>query len=72
MAKRTILTPLTAREAEIARLVAEGLHNKQIAKKLNISPNTVSVHLVHIHKKLNLTDRRQLMLLVLQGGLQWR
>jgi DNA-binding NarL/FixJ family response regulator len=45
---------LTPREIEIVKLVAEGLLNKEIADKLNISPRTVDNHKAHILQKLNL------------------
>jgi non-specific serine/threonine protein kinase len=48
---------LTAREQEIARLVAAGLSNRQIAEKLFISRRTVDAHLEHIFAKLGITSR---------------
>ena len=45
---------LTSREQEVMRLLAEGLSNKQIAKKLFISPKTVENHRSNIMKKLDL------------------
>lgn len=43
---------LTARETEILRLIADGLSNRLIAEKLNISPRTVAVHRMNLMKKL--------------------
>lgn len=51
---------LTAREAEIARLVALRRSNKAIGKELGISPRTVSTHLSNIFQKLDLTSRAAL------------
>jgi predicted ATPase/DNA-binding CsgD family transcriptional regulator len=48
---------LTAREREIATLVAAGLTNRQIAEKLFISRRTVDAHLEHIFGKLGITSR---------------
>jgi non-specific serine/threonine protein kinase len=51
---------LTRREREVAALVAEGLHNTEIAERLRISPNTVEVHMSNILRKLSMTSRTQL------------
>lgn len=51
---------LTAREMEIARLVARRRSNKAIGKELGISPRTVSTHLSNIFQKLDLTSRTEL------------
>jgi non-specific serine/threonine protein kinase len=48
---------LTAREQEIASLVAAGLSNRQIAEQLFISRRTVDAHLEHIFGKLGITSR---------------
>ena len=48
---------LTAREREIASLVADGLSNRQIAERLFISRRTVDAHLEHIFGKLGITSR---------------
>lgn len=49
--------PLTAREVEVLRLVAEGLANRAIAARLSIAPRTVSTHLEHIFGKLGVATR---------------
>lgn len=51
---------LTVREREVAGLVAEGLSNKEIAKKLGISANTVRSHISNILRKLGVANRTQL------------
>jgi two-component system, NarL family, nitrate/nitrite response regulator NarL len=57
-----IASSLTAREAEIARLVSRGLRNKEIARELHLSEGTVKMHLHHIYEKLHLASRTQLAL----------
>ncbi|WP_083884153.1 protein kinase domain-containing protein [Nocardia higoensis] len=52
--------PLTAREREIAALVAQGNTNSAIAAKLFISPRTVAGHVEHILAKLGFTSRTQI------------
>lgn len=48
---------LTEREYEILQLIAKGLSNKMIARKLDITEGTVKVHVKHLLKKLNLRSR---------------
>jgi non-specific serine/threonine protein kinase len=50
---------LTAREREIARLMADGLSNHDIAEMLVISEGTVEVHVKHILSKLGFRSRTQ-------------
>lgn len=49
--------PLTTREVEVLRLLAQGLTNVQIAEMLMISPRTVNSHLRSIFSKLDVTTR---------------
>jgi predicted ATPase/class 3 adenylate cyclase/DNA-binding CsgD family transcriptional regulator len=51
---------LTPTELDVARLLSEGLTNKEIATRLFVSPRTVQTHLTHIYAKLGLTSRVQL------------
>ena len=46
-------SPITERELEVLKLMAEGLPKKNIADQLKISPNTVVTHVTHIYEKLN-------------------
>lgn len=50
---------LTARELEVLELIAEGMINKEIAKRLYISEKTVKNHVSNIFRKLNVSDRTQ-------------
>ncbi|AFK57158.1 helix-turn-helix transcriptional regulator [Tistrella mobilis] len=52
--------PFTAREAEIARLVADGATNKMIARQLGLSPETVKNHLRAIFRKAGVANRTTL------------
>jgi predicted ATPase/DNA-binding NarL/FixJ family response regulator len=60
---------LSPRELEVARLVAQGLTNKQIATDLVVSAATVRSHVEHILDKLDLRSRAQVAVWVSQQGL---
>lgn len=60
------LTLLSEREQEIARLVAEGLNNKEISEKVFLGEGTIKNHLTKILNKLDLRDRTQLAIYVLK------
>jgi DNA-binding NarL/FixJ family response regulator len=60
---------LTAVEAEIAELVAEGLSNRQIAERALLSPKTVEVYLSRIYAKLRCRSRVELAVFVNGGRL---
>ena len=51
---------LSPREVEVAKLVAEGLTNRQIAERLIISERTAQNHVQHILAKLDLSNRSQI------------
>ena len=51
---------LTRREAEIARLAAQGLRDKDIAEALTLSVRTIESHLATTYRKLNIASRREL------------
>ncbi len=50
---------LSAREQEVLRLVAQGLANKQIGRRLGISERTVKAHLTNVFSALGVSDRTQ-------------
>ncbi|WP_280501486.1 response regulator transcription factor, partial [Nocardia farcinica] len=56
--------PLTAREREIANLVAAGLSNRQIAERLVLSVRTVEGHLYRANAKVDVPDREALGALI--------
>jgi DNA-binding NarL/FixJ family response regulator len=61
--------PLTTRETEIVESVAEGLKNKQIARRLFISEVTVRHHLTSIYSKVGVGNRQKLMLYAFEHGI---
>lgn len=63
------LEGLTKRELEVLKLITEGLFNKEIAYKLNISERTVKNHVSNIFKKINASDRTQAAVFAIRHGL---
>ena len=61
--------PLTEREVEVLRLVAQGLSNRQIGDRLVITERTVCTHVSNILGKLHLASRTQAALYALKEGL---
>ena len=61
--------PLTPREQEVVKLVAEGYSNKQIAETLVISEKTVERHRANILEKLGMRDRVELTRYAIRHGL---
>ena len=66
--KHTVST-LSERELEVVRLVAEGLSNKEISSRLNLSDKTVKNHISHILAKMNLTARTQVAVYAIRAGI---
>src|SRR5438034_11639110 len=60
---------ISEREREILRLVATGATNQQIAHQLNISINTVKVHLRNIFGKIGVASRTEATVFAVRSGL---
>jgi NarL family two-component system response regulator YdfI len=61
--------PLTPRETEVLRLLAEGLGNKDIASRLAVSEHTVKFHVASIMGKLGAASRTEAVMLGIRHGL---
>ncbi|HWQ13319.1 MAG TPA: response regulator transcription factor, partial [Roseiflexaceae bacterium] len=61
--------PISEREREILRLVAMGATNQQIAQRLDISVNTVKVHLRNIFGKIGVASRTEATVYAIRQGL---
>ena len=62
-------SPLSAREEEVAALIARGLTNRQIAAELVIAERTAGSHVAHILDKLGFTTRAQIAAWAAKRGL---
>jgi DNA-binding NarL/FixJ family response regulator len=60
---------LTPRELEVLQLICDGLSNKEIAEKLELSANTVAVHRANIMNTLGVHKTAELVVYALQNGL---
>ena len=60
---------LTAREVEVLRLVAKGLRNRDIARVLERTEETIKVHVKHVMEKLGVADRTEAVTIALQWGI---
>ena len=64
-----LVEPLTAREVQVLELMAEGLSNKAIATRLNISDQTVKFHVASIAGKLGASNRTDAVRRAVRHGL---
>jgi two-component system, NarL family, response regulator YdfI len=64
-----LMEPLTARETEVLRLLADGLANREIAARLNISEHTIKFHIRSILGKLGASSRTEAVTRGLRSGL---
>ncbi|HEX6054099.1 MAG TPA: response regulator transcription factor [Gemmatimonadaceae bacterium] len=69
LAEFTPRIDLTAREVEVLRLVGKGLRNKEIARVIGRTEETVKVHLKHVMQKLGVDDRTEAVTVALQRGI---
>jgi two-component system, NarL family, response regulator len=69
LAEFTPRLDLTNREAEVLRLAAKGLRNRDIARAIGRTEATVKVHLKHVMAKLGVQDRTEAVTLALQRGI---
>ena len=60
MNHRRIVKELTVRQREIMLIVAEGVSNREIAQRLNITEGTVRIHLHQIYRHLGISNRTAL------------
>lgn len=60
---------LTARELDVLHLLARGMRNKEIARRLSVSERTVNFHLANIYQKLNVSGRTEALSKALEQGL---
>jgi DNA-binding NarL/FixJ family response regulator len=67
--RRNPMFELTAREHEVMRLIAQGLSNREISERLNVSDKTVKNHVSHIFSKLNIATRSQAAVHAVRVGL---
>lgn len=68
LADRMMRADLTGRELQVLELLSEGATNKQIAKSLDISENTVRNHVNNIMEKLHVSDRTEAVTAAMRSG----
>jgi len=65
----TFMSPLTPKEMEVLKYMAEGCLNKQIADKLDVTEQTIKNHITSILRKLNANARTQAVVIAIKKGL---
>jgi DNA-binding NarL/FixJ family response regulator len=69
LAEYTPRVDLTPREVEVLRLAAKGLRNRDIARVIGRTEETVKVHLKHVMTKLDAADRTEAVTIAIQRGI---
>ena len=64
LAETAVTRALSKREDEIARLVASGLSNREVAQRLSLSRHTVKNYLFRVYEKLGISTRIELVLYI--------
>lgn len=67
--RRSWPAELTEREVDVLRLIADGLSNREIARRLVISPRTAEHHVQHVYAKIGVSSRAAAALFALEHGL---
>jgi DNA-binding NarL/FixJ family response regulator len=67
MKEENMLPQLTDRENQVLKLIADGLTNREISGRLEISESTVENHIHHIYEKLGISRRAQAVVYALQS-----
>ena len=67
--EESLIEPLTARESEVLQLLADGLGNREIASRLDISEHTIKFHVRSILGKLGASSRTEAVSRGLRSGL---
>jgi DNA-binding NarL/FixJ family response regulator len=65
----SFMSPLTPKEMEVLKYMAEGYLNKQIADKLDVTEQTIKNHITSILRKLNANARTQAVVIAIKKGL---
>lgn len=69
LAEYTPRVDLTTRELEVLRLAARGLRNREIAREIGRTPETVKIHLRHVMEKLRARDRTEAVVQAVRRGI---
>ena len=69
LAAREFQSALSAREVQVVRLIGRGYRNKEIAAELQITEETVKVHVRRLFEKLNVNDRTAAVRIALRRGI---
>ncbi len=68
LAAKTAVDRLTRRECEVLQLLAEGLHDREIADRLSVSTETIRTHMVNLLRKLEVDSRLEALVFAVRHG----